>query len=56
MADKKDDSSAKQKKEPKIEVRDLKPKQDVKGGARNAGRDEKRSPTKTGEVDFMNWD
>jgi hypothetical protein len=56
MANKQDDSSAKEKKEPKIEVRDLKPKKDVKGGARNAGTGEKRPPAKTGEVDFMNWE
>jgi hypothetical protein len=55
MANKQDDS-AKGKKEPKIEVRDLKPKKDVKGGARNAGSSDKRPPAKTGEIDFMNWD
>ena len=51
MANKKDDSPAKEKKEPKIEVRDLKLKKDVKGGG-----GEKRPPAKTGEVDFMNWE
>ncbi|MEO6969312.1 MAG: hypothetical protein ABI217_00260 [Chthoniobacterales bacterium] len=56
MANKQDDPAAKEKKEPKIEVRDLKPKKDVKGGARNAGSGEKRPPAKTGEMDFMNWD
>jgi hypothetical protein len=57
MADKQDnDSSVKEKKEPKIEVRDLKPKKEVNGGAQNAGRNGKRPPAKTGEIDFMNWD
>lgn len=56
MANKKDDLPAKDKREPKIEVRDLKPKKDVKGGTRNGGDSEKRPPAKTGEVDFMNWD
>jgi hypothetical protein len=56
MANKQDESSAKEKKEPKIEVRDLKPRKDVKGGTRNAGTGENRPPAKTGEVDFMNWE
>ena len=56
MANKQDDSSAKEKKQPKIEVRDLKPKKDVKGGARQANGTEKRPPPKTGEIDFMNWE
>lgn len=57
MADKQDnDSSAKGKKEPKIEVRDLKPKKEVNGGAQNVARSGKRPPAKTGEIDFMNWD
>ena len=56
MANKQDESSAKENMEPNIEVRDLKPKKDVKGGARNAGTGEKRPPAKSGEVDFMNWE
>ena len=56
MANKKDDSPAKEKDEPKIKVRDLPAKKEVKGGARNAGSGEKRPPAKTGEMDFMNWD
>ena len=56
MANQKDDSPAKEKKEPKIEVRDLKPKKDVQGGARKAGSGEKRPPAKTVEIDFMNWE
>jgi hypothetical protein len=53
MANKEDNSGAKEKKEAKIEVRDLKPRKDVKGGARKV---DKPPPAKTGEVDFMNWD
>ena len=56
MANKKEDSPAKEKHEPKINVRDLTAKKEVKGGARNAGGAEKRPPAKTGEIDFMNWD
>ncbi len=56
MANKKDDSPLKERKEPKIDVRDLKPKKDVNGGARHSGSGEKRTPAKTGEMDFMNWD
>ncbi len=56
MANETNDSPAKEKKEPKIELRDLKPKKDVKGGTRHTGSGEKRRPAKTGEMDFMNWD
>ena len=56
MANKKEDSPAKEKHEPKHNVRDLTAKKEVKGGARNAGGAEKRPPAKTGEIDFMNWD
>ena len=56
MANKEDNSPAKEKNEPTIKVRDLKPKKEIKGGARNEGSCEKRPPAKTGEMDFMNWD
>lgn len=56
MATENDDPKAKEKKEPKLEIRDLKPKKEVKGGAKNTGSGEKRPPGKTGEIDFMNWD
>ncbi len=56
MANEKNDSTTKEKKEPKIELRDLKPKKDVKGGVRQDGNGQKRPPVKTGEIDFMNWD
>jgi hypothetical protein len=41
------------KKDPKI--RDLTPKDDVKGGAPNAKKDERPAPRRTGEVDFMKY-
>jgi hypothetical protein len=47
---------AKEKKGPTIQVRDLKAKKEIKGGARNGGNREQRPPAKTGEMDFMNWD
>ena len=54
--EKEEGSPAKEKKEPAIQVRDLKAKKEIKGGARNGGDGEKRPPAKTGEIDFMNWD
>lgn len=56
MATEENDPKAKEKKIPKPEIRDLEPKKDVNGGGRNAGNGGKRSPGKTGEIDFMNWD
>lgn len=56
MASERDDLRAREKKEHKLEIRDLKPKADVKGGARNGGNGEKRPTKKIGEIDFMNWD
>ena len=56
MANEQEDSPAKEKNEPKIKVRDLKAKKEVKGGARSAGSSDERPPAKTGEMDFMNWD
>lgn len=52
---KKKEPEDKERKEPK-ELRDLKPKKDVKGGARSGDNGDKRSPARTGEIDFMNWD
>jgi hypothetical protein len=53
MAEQKENPEAQDKKKLK-ELRDLKPKKDVKGGARNHGHTDKRPPSR--EVDFMNWD
>jgi hypothetical protein len=57
MATEKEELKARDKKEPKPGIRDLKPKKDVKGGAQKNARGDKRPPsTGTGEIDFMNWD
>jgi hypothetical protein len=45
------DSAEKKKRE--VEVRDLKPKTDPKGGATDAKKDDKRAFGRTGEADFM---
>ena len=45
------DSAEKKKRE--VEVRDLKPKIDPKGGARDAKKDDKRASGRKGEADFM---
>jgi hypothetical protein len=42
-----------EKKKREIEVRDLKPKVDPKGGAKDANKDDERSSRRTGEADFM---
>jgi hypothetical protein len=55
MAEEKKDSETEKSPEPK-ELRDLRPKKDVKGGAGKREGNEKRSAGKTGEIDFMNWD
>ena len=52
----KEDSLARKKKEPTIQVHDLEAKKEIKGGTQNGGNREKRPPAKTGEVDFMNWE
>ena len=36
-----------------VEVRDLKPKTDPKGGTTDAKKDDKRASGRTGEADFM---
>jgi hypothetical protein len=42
-----------EKKRQEVEVRDLKPKIDPKGGTTDAKKDDKRTSGRTGEVDFM---
>lgn len=44
----------KEKKE-NLKIRDLTPKDDMKGGAPNTKKDEK-PPRRTGEIDFMGWE
>ena len=55
MAEKKEYPEKTEKKNLK-ELRDLKPKNEVKGGVRKSSSTDKRSPSRTGEIDFMNWD
>ena len=55
-AEQDDEPKAKEKKEPKLEIRDLKPKKEAKGGAGEPRSSEKRPPGSTGEIDFMGWD
>ena len=45
------ESAEKEKRE--VDVRDLKPKTDPKGGATGAKKDDKRASGRTGEADFM---
>ncbi len=55
MSEPEKEPDPKEAKKPK-DLRDLKPLKDVNGGARKAAGSDKRSPPKTGEIDFMNWD
>ena len=45
------ESEEKEKRE--VDVRDLKPKTDPKGGTKDAKKDDKRGSGRTGEADFM---
>jgi len=38
-----------------LKIRDLKPKDDVKGGASDGKKDEEAAPRRTGEIDFMKY-
>jgi hypothetical protein len=42
-----------EKKKREVEVRDLNPKTDPKGGATDAKKGDKRAARRTGEADFM---
>jgi hypothetical protein len=55
MREPKKEPETKEKKREK-ELRDLKPNKDVKGGVRSGDGNDKRSPRRTGEIDFMNWE
>ena len=56
MAEQKKDPATKERQAPK-ELRDLKPKKDVKGGGQNSKKGGgSRPPGSKGEVDFMGWD
>jgi len=49
MPDETSEPEPTKKKKREVEVRDLTPKSDAKGGAKEANKDEKQ----TGEIDFM---
>ena len=53
MPDENSQPESAEKKKREVEVRDLKPKTDPKGGATDGKKDEERASGRTGEVDFM---
>ena len=53
MPDQKSQPESAEKKRREIELRDLKPKTDPKGGATDEKKDDKRSSGRKGEADFM---
>ena len=44
-----------EKKEKELKIRDLKPKDDVKGGTPDGKKDQKSAPRRTAEIDFMKY-
>jgi hypothetical protein len=56
MATEQERPEGREKKKSKLELRDLKPKQEVKGGSGEAPRKPQPPPPKSGEIDFMGWD
>jgi hypothetical protein len=53
MAKENSRTESEEKKKRELEVRDLKPKADPKGGAEDEKKDDKRPPGRKGEADFM---
>jgi hypothetical protein len=53
MLNEKSQTESAEKKKREVEVRDLKPKTDPKGGATDAKKDDKGGSGRTGEADFM---
>jgi hypothetical protein len=53
MTDENSQPESEEKKKRDVEVHDLKPKIDPKGGATDARKDDKRASRRTGEADFM---
>ena len=53
MPDENNQPESTEKKKREVEVRDLKPKTDPKGGTKEAKEDDKRGSGRTGEADFM---
>ena len=56
MATEQERPEGKEKKKSKLELRDLKPKKEVKGGSGEAPRKPQPPPPNSGEIDFMGWD
>ena len=56
VANKKENLEGGRKKEPKLELRDLKAKKELKAGSGRKETTEKRRPGTTGEIDFMTWE
>lgn len=55
MSEEKKDPADKKRPEPK-ELRDLKPKKEIKGGAQKSKGGDARPSGSKGEIDFMGWD
>ena len=53
MPNEKSERESAEKKKREVELHDLKPKTDPKGGAADEKKDDKRSSGRTGEADFM---
>jgi hypothetical protein len=53
MPSEKSQHESAEKKKREVEVRDLRPKTDPKGGATDEKKDDKRASGRTGEADFM---
>jgi len=53
MPNETNEPESRKKKKKEVEVRDLKPKSDAKGGATKPNKDEKNTFPRTGEADFM---
>jgi hypothetical protein len=56
MANEEEEPPPREKRDPKLELRDLKPKKDPKAGGANPKKPERSSPGTTGEMDFMGWE
>jgi hypothetical protein len=53
MPNEKSERESAEKKKREVELHDLKPKTDPKGGAADPNEDDKRAPARKGEADFM---
>jgi len=53
MPNEKSERESAEKKKREVELHDLKPKTDPKGGATDPKKDDERAPGRKGEADFM---